>query len=1378
MDTPRSTFENQVIIRTVVVLSLLPSHVVAGDWPTYRNDNFRGGQTDEKIDAPRLVKSWTFQSPHPPQPAWGGPAKWDAYAKIKNLRSLRDYDSVFHAIVVGTNIYFGSSVDDSLHCLDTKTGKRRWRFTTDGPVRIAPAHANGHVYFGSDDGYAYCVNARTGKLIWKFTPAEAHTPVINNGKLISFWPVRTGVLVADGTAYFANSMLPWKHSYLCAVDAVTGKATGKGRYVKKIEKVTLEGSPLASPTQLIIPQGRVAPLTFRRSDGKPLGSLEGGGGSFVLMTPDQRVMHGPGKPKDKGKIIVSNVQTRAKVASYAQGNAIVVDGDITYILTDRELGATDIKAKKRLWRTASNHPHAMILAADTIFIGGDNEVAAIETVKGEKVWTAKVNGRAHGLAVANGALYVSTDSGAIHCFRPGGKPVAPKPQLRPKPAPRQRRISIQPFTDKDLIGRWVFQHSAVIGQVAKGLVGKLNATVHGDKRIESVSKVQALMLDGVANSALITDDHNEAKLPARHVTAEAWVRVDQPTKWGGIIGAIQDNGSYERGWILGYSDNRFSFAVAAKKAEPKLSYLAAKSTFRPGQWYHVVGTYDGAAINIYVNGKLEATSREQNGDIAYPPRAFYEIGAYHDKDENFRMRGGVHEVRVYKRAISAADVKRNFVSKQKLLPEAPAATETTDDEGTLVAAGPWVRFTSPTTAEIVWHTKERVSGIVELRLGEQIRQIKAAPTQHHRVGLTGLKRDRVYKYRVSTKVAGKSAMSREYELDTYFNYSPPVVTGESRSARDAVTANSILASARIDRGICLVLGVDSGQLALELAKQSELRIIGFDTSPARVEAARRLFHDRGIYGARARFHQIGSFDQLNIPDEIANLIVSEKPVPPGKPARILKLLKPSGGVACFSSKGWFKRIGVASKIITGLSVYTRSALDNTGEWTHMYGRADNSAYGGEPLAGVKTAEDLRVHWLGRPGARYQADRNGRKPGPLSANGRLFLQGLNRIIAVDAYNGAVHWSLEIPHFERFNMPRDCANWCVDNDHVYAAVRDKCIRIDARDGRVAALIDVETKGARSDWEYDWGYVASDGDRLIGSAVKRGTSFTNFWGAASAGWYDSRDGAVTHKVCSESIFAIDKQSGATRWTYADGVIINPTITIGGGRIYFVESRNAAVKASRSRRVSMSDMWKDQFLVALDAKSGKKLWDKPIDTTDGTIMFSMAYGTDRLVVVGSKQDDHVKPGKKKKEGKYFVNTFSAFNGKQHWDNTIDWPNDGHHGSHMSRPAIVGNKIFLRPGVLDLVYGKRLKMNMPNGGCGTYVCTDQAVFYRKGSGNISGMWSTENQRYTGWNRLRPDCWISTIPAGGMLLSPEGGGGCSCGKWLETSIGFRPMNRK
>lgn len=124
--------------------------------------------------------------------------------------------------------------------------------------------------------------------------------------------------------------------------------------------------------------------------------------------------------------------------------------------------------------------------------------------------------------------------------------------------------------------------------------------------------------------------------------------------------------------------------------------------------------------------------------------------------------------------------------------------------------------------------------------------------------------------------------------------------------------------------------------------------------------------------------------------------------------------------------------------------------EGTGVWSHQYGLADNSAFGGETLCGASTAGRLAVQWIGRPGPRAQADRNGRKPSPLAVGGRLFMQGLHRIIAIDAYNGASLWSLEIPHFERFNVPRDSSNWCADPAHVFAAIRGRCWRIDATDG----------------------------------------------------------------------------------------------------------------------------------------------------------------------------------------------------------------------------------------------------------------------------------------------------------------------------------------
>ena len=107
-----------------------------------------------------------------------------------------------------------------------------------------------------------------------------------------------------------------------------------------------------------------------------------------------------------------------------------------------------------------------------------------------------------------------------------------------------------------------------------------------------------------------------------------------------------------------------------------------------------------------------------------------------------------------------------------------------------------------------------------------------------------------------------------------------------------------------------------------------------------------------------------------------------------------------------------------------------------------------------------------------------------------------------------------------------------------------------------------------------------------------------------------------------------------------------------------------------------------------------------------------------------------------------------------------------------MMRPAIVGYRIFLRPDVLSLKDGSVLPEKMPDGhGCGTYSCTANAIIYHA---QTVTMWNAETNVKSTWPRLRPDCWLSTIPANGMLLSQEGGGGCSCGSWMETSLGFMP----
>ena len=1355
--------------------ALLQPNINGEDWPVFQHDNYRSAKTTENLRADLLEPAWVWQSPHPPQPAWSGPAKWDAYAGIRGLRSMRNYDPVFHVVSASGKVFFGSTVDDSVRCLDALTGETRWIHHTDGPVRIAPTFHNNRIYFGSDDGVVRCVDADRGELIWSFRPKPLDRLILNNGRLIPFWPIRTGVLVRDGTAYFAASLLPWKESYLCAVDADTGKPTGKMHFIKRIDSVSFEGALLASDDHLVAPQGRVSPLIYRRTSGKLLGGLKGGGGCFVMLTPEAGILHGPGNKT--GWITDSKQSDRSTYATYKDGNAMVIDGDTAYMLTDTALSAMNRSTKQAKWAIECEFPHSLAKAGGMLYTGGMDELAAFDSESGKLAWKTPLAGRVHGLAISNGALYASTDQGGIYCFRPTAtKPYAALDQANE--AAVEPTVPLEPISllsDKTIVGRWVFQAEAKTGKTVRNLAGSQSATLIGSAKFKRAGNRQALNLDG-STSALITGDLSDAGLPTEKFSVEAWVRVDSPQAWGGIIGAMQDNGTYEKGWLLGFVNSRFSFALNGKGGDDQLNYMTAGNDFIPRQWYHLAATYDGATMKLHVNGKVAATSTSQSGAVQYPPHAFYEIGAYHDDDEQYFTKGMVHEIRVYHRVLSVDEIKKHAGEAKFPSPKPPAPVID-------LASGPTLKFTSRSQAEIWWKTTRPSPTRLTLTKPDDGQRViaDAQLKTEHRATVGGLQHNRVYTFTVeATGADGKLERTRDFECDTLFNFMmpdiAPLAAADDESTR---TAASILAATGVNRGICLLPNSGDGTLAHELARQSQLRVIGLAADRTRVRSSRRLLTDAGSYGSRVAVHHFDPSKPLPLNGMLANLIYLK--LEAGQPRLAQRIhaaanwLRPDGGVAFVpfpdgsaNRQSWLEALRMAANG-SGLTVatgdagvkLTRGPLAGSGEWSHQYGTASNAAFGGEKLSGVSNTDDLEVQWIGRPGPRAQPDRNGRKPAPLSTGGRLFVQGLNRILALDAYNGTVLWSRELPEIQRFNMPRDSSNWAANRESLFAAIDGECWKWNARTGELESRIPVPPD-AVSSVKLDWSYLSPHRDQIIGSSVVQDSAYTSFWGGGGAGWYDAKSGAVTQKVCSENLFALDSKDGRLAWLYRGGLIVNSTITLAKNQAWFVEARHPELRAGKKRQLGGSQFWEQQHLVCLDLKTGESLWSKPLKIVPGEVALYLAHGDNKLVLVSS--------------GSASYNTY-AFNdedGESTWTRKIPWPSD-HHGGHMARPAIAGGTVYVRPGALSLADGKPLKLQLPGGGCGTYAASENALFFR--SGNVT-MWDRQKGKTTSWNRLRPDCWLSTIPAAGLLLSPEGGGGCSCGSWMETSIVFAPKKLK
>lgn len=1352
---------------------------VCADWPTFGHDIRRSRVSEESIAFDRLGLAWRWSSAMPPISAWSQPAKGDAYSDIRDLPSMRNYDPVFHPIIVGDSVFFASNTDDSVRCVDAITGEVCWTFTTGGPVRIAPTFANGRIYFGSDDGYAYCVDAKTGAQVWRFSPSresdhkvESQRLVLNDGRLISFWPCRSGVLVDGGRAYFACSLLPWRHSYICSVDSETGKPIGENTYVNKVDDVTLEGALVASADMIYSPQGRTSPLQFRRGDGKLIGALSGAFGVFCVLTPQNHLLFGPSSRG--GGMADSKADTRAPIATHRMAKAMIVSGDTSFMLTDTGLAASDMKAKKVTWKIEQPDTLTLMATKDALVLGKRDSVVALDARSGEEVWRAPVDGRVYGLAFANGALLASTDTGHIYCFRPGGQfeddklteLTSRQQNSRESATPVESRKpeEIEPLEDESVIGRWVFSP-----RTAKRLAGNTRfrnlaanvkvgqaATMSGQQSGSHVGNFDAVRLDGKTTSINISQGKvSKFNLPQRSLTAEAWVSIDQPLKWGGIVGAIQDNGSYEKGWILGYRQSKFCFGLAGADAN-QITFLDAADDFDFKSWHHVVGVYDGTQMALYVDGQLAAKSTSQSGDIAYPEEGFYEIGAYRDDNEFYRVTGLLHEVRVYDRALSAEEVKHHFEAK-------PLPARKGDWQP---AFGPWVQFDTSNSAVVHWQTKEPAVGSLVVRdeIGGVAQFEADSQTTEHRFRVPNLRRDRRYSYEVAVTQKGDTFASHEYEIDTYFNFNLPALPNADSDASDSIAkaANDILRRFPTGEGLCLVLGSETGELATQLTLKSQLRVIGLEIDPKKIAQSRREAVAKGLAGPRLSFVQVDSYDDLPLPPHLAGLIVSQSALSQDWPTpltELARLLHPNGVVITREEK--VRNLGSYSKIrfesSDGYVRGVRAPIEGSGDWTHMYGNASNAAYAGETLAGTKTVNDLEIAWFGRPGPRYQTDRQNRKSAPLYAGGRLYMQGQERIIALNAHNGQVLWSLEIPGLLRFNVPRDTSNWCCDEQYLYVAIGGRLWKIEGATGKIDCTMKA-VPGSR-DAKFDWGYVGRSGNMLLGSSVIKGSIYKDFWGGAY--WFDQKGGPMTHQVSSDNLFAVDPSTGQLAWRYEAGMIWNATITAGEGRVYFVESRDPKLREQPTGRLGLPELWKQQHLVALDVQTGEKLWDQSIETKPNLVLANMALSKGRLVLATSITNS------------FPIQTFDAKTGELLWSKTIAWLNSDH-GGHLSRPAIVGDRLFIRPAVLSMKSGEVLSTSIPRSGCGTYVCSRDAVFLRAGSGTGMAALSIESGEYTRWNRLRPDCWLSTVPAGGMLLSPEGGGGCSCGLWMQMSIGFVP----
>ena len=437
----------------------------ADDWPLYRHDRWRSGSTTSP--GPKTLKTrWSL--------SLAGEREIESDPAGPILHDWRDNPVVkgpLSAPTIAHGIAYVARPDaHEVIAINTSTGNVRWRFTANGRVDTPPAIHRGLCLFGSAAGWVYALRAGTGEVVWRLRAAPNEQRIVAYGQVESPWPVPGAVLVMDDIAYFAAGRQPLADGGILvfAVDPLTGQR----HWVKRIDSVPQKGFYENSglefdPFDILHSEGDGLAMSrwIMTRDGKNVSvdkwnafaRLNTGGGETWIprgsWTYGARHQHrfageAPRRPLivfrddnvysslngttvvfrrdfdlDKGEEFDSKWITGWRAAQMAREDGKPYR---TYRIAEGAMWSSDPfadpdaqPAKVARGTQLYNRIHAMALAGDgkLYVVHQDGRLKVISTDNGEVLDEHQVPTPAwDGLAIANGCLYLSTQSGELMCL--------------------------------------------------------------------------------------------------------------------------------------------------------------------------------------------------------------------------------------------------------------------------------------------------------------------------------------------------------------------------------------------------------------------------------------------------------------------------------------------------------------------------------------------------------------------------------------------------------------------------------------------------------------------------------------------------------------------------------------------------------------------------------------------------------------------------------------------------------------------------------------------------------------------------------------------------------------------------------------------------
>jgi hypothetical protein len=173
----------------------------------------------------------------------------------------------------------------------------------------------------------------------------------------------------------------------------------------------------------------------------------------------------------------------------------------------------------------------------------------------------------------------------------------------------------------------------------------------------------AVDLMGVNNSWTAAPRTSPNTTISAPFTIEAWVRPHTDANYGIIVGedsSTFNTNTYRGGFDWEYSQTLNEFSITLYNGNGAGSaQIKTTASYPPGQWYHVVTTFDGTNVQYYVNGVADSMSTATAATMRPNTWDPLTIGCGRGWNNNY-FQGSIDEVAIYTNILTLTDIQKHY----------------------------------------------------------------------------------------------------------------------------------------------------------------------------------------------------------------------------------------------------------------------------------------------------------------------------------------------------------------------------------------------------------------------------------------------------------------------------------------------------------------------------------------------------------------------------------------------------------------------------------------------------------------------------------------------------------------------------------------------